>query len=103
MQGIGKISEIYGNYLFLLVKEGIENLVDIHDRLYSGIFNEYKFDTPYSPHMTIGKLETEQSMNNAFDRLCDFNEIFKTVVDKISVEMIGENGGSIIEIEYPLV
>ena len=56
----------------------------------------------YKPHMTIGKLATAELLNKAYEEIKNMNEIFKTVVNKISVEMIGENDESIIVIEKQL-
>lgn len=45
--------------------------------------------------MTIGKFPDLKSLNKAYDEIKDLNYIFETVVKKISVEMINENGKSI--------
>lgn len=69
--------------LFLLVKEGKEKIVNLHDRLYSGILASYlPTEYPFEPHITLGvfrtnddkfndKLEEEAKSLN-FDIACDF-------------------------------
>ena len=52
--------------------------------------------------MTVGKLPTVEALNDAFENVKGINRIFKTVVNKISVEMIGENEESIIILEHKL-
>jgi hypothetical protein len=52
--------------------------------------------------MTVGKLPTADALNMAYEEVKDINKVFKTVVNKISVEMIGENEESIIIIEHEL-
>lgn len=52
--------------------------------------------------MTVGKLPTVEALNVAYENVKEINRDFKTVVNKISVEMIGENEESIIIIEQNL-
>jgi len=58
---------------------------------------------PYIPHVTIGKLPTVQLLNNAYYDIKAMNDSFSTIVNKISVEMIGNNEESIIVIEKKLM
>ena len=102
LKGIEKSSDSYGNYIFLKVKEGNDEIVNLHDRLYEGIFKKYKVDIPYVPHMTVGNLKTVKEMELAYKELKNNNYQFETIVDTISVEMIGENGESIVNINYKL-
>lgn len=62
-------------------------------------FKEFDMGLPYIPHMTIGKLPEVQLLNEAYDDVKAMNDVFHTVVDKISVEMIGENEESLVIIE----
>lgn len=42
-------------YLYLLLQEGSEKVVQLHDTLYSGPLQPYlRKDLPYTPHVTIG-------------------------------------------------
>ena len=54
------------------------------------------------PHITVGKLPTNEEMEAAYEEIRDIDEVFSTQVRKISVEMIGENEESIIIIEKEL-
>ena len=54
------------------------------------------------PHITIGKFQTEKELNNAYNDLKNLDESFTTIVNKISVEVIGKNEESIIVIEKML-
>ena len=47
----------------------------------------------------MGKLPTIKLLDEAFEDICSKSELFSTMVDKISVEMIGKNEESIIVIE----
>lgn len=54
------------------------------------------------PHITVGKLENENDLNEAYEKIKGFDDKFYCLVDKISVEMIGPNEESIIIIEKKL-
>jgi len=42
-------------HLFLKVKEGNEQIINVHDKLYSGILNPYiPTDFSFEPHITLG-------------------------------------------------
>lgn len=102
MSGFSKQADVYGDYLFLNVTEGKEVITGIHDSLYQGILEKYKVDYPYEPHMTVGRLPSKEKTDSIIESLGSVKEIYETTVDTISVEMIGVNEESIIEIEYKL-
>ena len=99
---ISKQEDSFGNYLFLNVLKGSEELFKINRVLYDNEFKENNLGLPYVPHMTIGKLPSVNDMNAAYEEIKDIQDKFNTVVKKISVEMIGENEESIIVIEKKL-
>lgn len=98
LQGISKQEDRFGNYLFLDIIKGIDKVKEMHRRLLSTT----KFDYPYHPHMTIGKLKTKHELDIVYNELKDMDSLFKTMIDRVSVEIIGEDDSSIIEIEYNL-
>ncbi len=102
LRGISKQEDRFGNYLFLDVKEGTTEICAIHNTLYDNEFCEHDLGLGYRPHMTIGKLPTAEALNAAYEEVKEIDFAFKTVVNKISVEMIGENDESIIIIEQQL-
>lgn len=51
------------------------------------------------PHITVGKSSAAKLLENAFNSLKSMNDTFDTIVNKVSVEMIGNDGKSIIVIE----
>ena len=102
MQGFSKCEDRFGNYLFLNVVKGTEIITQLHDLLYSNEFGEFDLGIPYMPHMTVGKLKTVDDLNNAYDSVMGNKTLFKCIITKISVEMIGENEESIIVIEKKL-
>lgn len=96
LQGVTKQEDMYGNYLFLTVIEGKDELIEIHNKLYLGIWGKKVNNLNYIPHMTVGKFDTIDELNRAFAKTEHMNDVFKTNVQKVSVEMIGENEESII-------
>lgn len=101
-----KITPAKGNYLFLNVDQGKEEIIKLHQLLYQGLLADYypKWlkDIEYLPHMTVGKIENEADFIKAVEETKKMDELFTTIVDKISVEIIGEEDESIIEMELPL-
>lgn len=100
--GISKHVDNFGNYLFLNVQKGQEEIIRLSQLLYNNILKKFKSDLSYIPHMTIGKFKNEEQLISAFGDIELLDSIFTTVVDTISVEMIGPNEESIIEIEHKL-
>ena len=102
-------SKTENNYLFLDVEKGSDMIESIHDDLYSNHFQEffpgfkeYYLGVPYTPHMTVGKLNSKEELNDAYEYVRNIDVRFQTVVKKVSVEMIGEHEESIIVIEKML-
>lgn len=102
LTGIFKQEDAFGNYLFLDVKEGKKQLIQLHDRLYSGALSSFSSEIPYSPHMTLGNLENRNALHAAYEAVKSISESFYTVADTISVEKIGKQGESIILMEKKL-
>lgn len=102
LQGISRHKDIYGNYIFLNVKKGSREIVEIHDSLYKDIFGE-ECCQPFAPHMTIGNLDTADKMEQAYEAVKGMDASFETMIEKVSVEMIGDNGESNIIIEKNLL
>ena len=102
LAGTFKQEDAFGNYLFLDVKEGKKQLIQLHDRLYSGALSSFSSEIPYSPHMTLGNLENRNALHAAYEAVKSISESFSTVADTISVEKIGKQGESIILMEKKL-
>ena len=102
LSGISMQEDKFGNYLFLDVKKGGDDICFIHEILYRNEFKQFDMGLGYKPHMTVGKLQTVDVLNVAYNELKNMDETFTTIVNKISVEMIGENEESIIVIEKEL-
>ncbi|MGH4123515.1 MAG: 2'-5' RNA ligase family protein [Clostridium sp.] len=106
LQGIIKIDNPLGKYLFLEIKQGNEQIKEISKNLYTGILQSYKPDwlneETFLPHMTIGSFTLKEDLDIAFKDTEAIKNNFTTIVDKISVEIIDESEDSIIETEVNL-
>ncbi|HDR7642325.1 2'-5' RNA ligase family protein [Bacillus wiedmannii] len=92
-----------GEYLFLRVEEGKKQIEELHDMLYTGPLIKFlKEDIPYIPHVTVGRKESAELATEAAKDIHSLPEKLQCVIDRISVERIGEGGESIIEFEVPL-
>ena len=90
MQGI----TANGNYLFLNVKSGNDNIIEIKDTLYSHLPFEYNRQYTYIPHITLGNTE---NINSALASTDDFNYTFETTIDRVCIETIdGEEKSHIL-------
>lgn len=102
-----KLKDITGDfrdgYLFLNVKRGNDQIIELHDKLYTGILKEFLYrKITYSPHLTVGRVGDQIEFDNAVNELSYYDESFETIIDKIFVENIDENENSIIEFSVDL-
>lgn len=101
LSGYSKHQSNDGNYLFLDIVKGYDEIIKIHNCLYEKL-TMLKKPKGYIPHITIGKLKTLIEMEEAFDSIVNIKAIFKSNVEVVSVEQIGNNEESIIIMELPL-
>lgn len=102
LEGFSMQKNIYGNYLFLNVVQGMDEIKEIHDNLYKDKLEQFYSGNEYVPHMTVGKLSSKELLEEAFNDVNKYKDKFSAVINKISVEMIGEHEESIIIIEHEL-
>ena len=90
-------------YLFLNVKIGNDNIIELHDKLYSGILESFLFrKVTYCPHLTVGKLHQQTDFDKALDELLCYDESFETVIDKIYIVNIDSVEHSTVEFSFDL-
>ena len=72
---IGDFTKSWDHWLFLLLKEGNEEAVALHDELYTGILSPYlRRDIEYIPHIGIGLFVGKDAGYNVLDpKKVDFN------------------------------
>ena|SRR3989344_3319068 len=60
------LTKSFDDYLFLQIQHGSDEIVSLHDKLYSGILIPYlQKDIPFTPHITLGYFRAE---NNDFKK-----------------------------------
>lgn len=78
------------NYIFLNCIEGTKEIVKLHDDIYKEIIpNLLNTSIKYIPHITLGQADIIKDSH-------DFDYAFSTIIDEVSIELIGENEESII-------
>lgn len=84
------ISLFEDNYILLNCIKGEKEIIDLHDKIYLEIIpTHFKKDLTYIPHITLGQCDNLEAFK-------DFNYEFKTLVNEVSIELIGENEESIL-------
>ena len=106
LKDVIKIDDKTGKFLFLTLKDGNEKVKELNKLLYSGILEKYKPEflntVEFMPHMTLGKFDSSEKLNIAYENIKNMQDEFKSTIKKVSVEIIDENMDSIIEMEIDL-
>jgi 2'-5' RNA ligase len=90
-------------YFFLNPIEGQEQIIKIHDLLYSGILTKFlSKEHDYKPHITVGRFKDLSAIQAAMKKLKHFDYEFTTEVNKITAEIILDNLASEIDFEITL-
>lgn len=90
LNGIKKSKKEY--YLFLMVKEGKNQMMKIHKELYLRFLTKWlRKDIPYVPHLTLGYFKTKEELNKALKDVKKRNLHFETLVNKISLITLNKN------------
>jgi 2'-5' RNA ligase len=92
-----------GEYLFLNVKRGADQLVALHDQLYSDMLATYLApDHTFTPHLTVGRLTTPERFALALADARRMTAQFTIRVEEIVVYRIGEERSRIVECRVSL-
>ena len=91
-------------WMYLKVTQGEEFIVQIHERLYQQYFSRFKPNwlKLYKPHLTVGQFNSAYEAKQAYEIEKCQTDKFSCIVNTITVETIGNNEESIIEIEHRL-
>ena len=78
------------NYIFLNCVKGNQEIIQLHDEIYNKILpNHLNKSIKYIPHITLGQ-------SNSIEGLNSFTYEFESIVDDVSIELIGKNEESIL-------
>ena len=93
------ISGHAGEYLFLNVKRGNDQLIELHDRLYGGLLAPFlRAESTYTPHLTVGRLPDADAFHAALDEARQMTAAFDAIVKEVAVYRI--EPGSARPVEY---
>ncbi len=100
------LQKSWDEYLFLMVQEGKEDVIKLHDELYTGVLAEYCREyTPFIPHLTLGvfsknKVQYSQALEEAQQLDLDY----RCMVDKLNLLKINDVNRQIVwSQEYILI
>lgn len=102
LSGVSMHRDAFGSYLFLNVQKGADELTRIHKILYANEFKSCHCVSDYVPHMTLGNFTDPRALEAAYEEVRRMDLVFRTVVRRVHMEMIGERGKSVIVIEQEL-
>ncbi|GCE08211.1 2'-5' RNA ligase family protein [Dictyobacter aurantiacus] len=92
-----------GEYLFLNVKVGNDQLISLHDQLYTGLLAPYfTAAETYFPHLTVGRLGDPAAFAHALKQMQAINSAFEAEIRQISAYLIGPNGKRQVECQAAL-
>lgn len=84
------VSLSHDNYIFLNCVKGNQEIIQLHDEIYNKILPNYlKKSIKYIPHITLGQ-------SSSIEELDSFTYEFESIVDEVSIELIGKNEESIL-------
>jgi 2'-5' RNA ligase len=90
-------------YLFLNVKRGADQLVALHDQLYSGVLTRYHApDHTFTPHLTVGRLDSAERFALALIDARRMTALFTVRVEEIVAYRIGDQGSRAIDCQVLL-
>lgn len=90
-------------YLFLNVIRGNNEIIDLHQQLYSGILEQYhEPQYTFLPHMTVGRLSNQEDFLEALEKIQKRDTIFETEVKQIAIEVIDGNEYGMVEAKVPI-
>jgi 2'-5' RNA ligase len=99
----GRVHYTDDNFMILDFSSGNEEIVKIHDELYSRVLPEFlNRKIEYRPHLTLGYFQDGFQLFKAMKDLDGFGKTETALIDKVYVETIGPDDESLIEFAIEL-
>jgi 2'-5' RNA ligase len=87
-----------GEYLFLNVKRGNDELIALHDRLYTGMLTPFLApEFTFAPHLTVGRLADQHAFRSALREAHAERAVFAATVRAVAVHAIAHDGSGFTE------
>lgn len=111
LQGINSFEIVFekvrksGKYLVLDVGKNRDKLMNLHEKLNSGMLRgfENKEVSIYLPHITLGRFDSHEDMMKVINELRERGSNFRIMVDKISLLALNEDGSMKSKEDFNLV
>ena len=88
--------EFDDGYIALAATTGRRELVDLHDRLYSGPLARHLSDVhTYRPHVTLARVDDPRLRTRALDAICRLSPVIETTLREIVVFGIDRGAGAV--------
>ncbi|MFD2178367.1 2'-5' RNA ligase family protein [Veronia pacifica] len=86
-----------GDLIFLNIKKGNDELIELHDMLYSGPFqSQLDRKQTYIPHITVGRVTNPFAWQENIEALTELNNSISFDVTSMSVLEITQSGDELI-------
>ena len=80
-------------WLFLNVKRGNDQIITLHDRLYTGMLAPHLNPRyTYAPHLTVGRVTPREAFDAALRHTAGMTDTFHTTVREIIAYRLAANG-----------
>jgi 2'-5' RNA ligase len=90
-------------YLFLSVSHGLDSILELHKRLYSGPLESHRSTVrTYVPHVTLGRLGSEAAFEAALASVAQVDARIETVAQSLTVYRLEKDGERPIEFQVRL-
>lgn len=100
---LSRVTGSEGEYVFLNVKKGNDQLIALHDRLYTGALEPMlSIEHTFTPHLTLGRLADRASWRQALELAQTFDVRLDTTVAELSVYQIATSGPRQVELVVAL-
>ena len=99
------LEKSWDDYLFLLIEEGSENIVRLHDEIYTGVLAGHcREDRPFVPHLTLGAFRGDAAAYAlAFEEARRLDLDYRSLVDKLHLLKVNDERTHIVwSKEFPL-
>ena len=92
------LEKSWDDYLFLLVREGGENVVRLHNAIYTGVLaGHYREDTMFIPHLTLGVFSKDAGAYAlALEEARQLDLDYRCVVDKLHLVKVNDERSRIV-------
>lgn len=80
------LTKSFDDWLFLCVEQGNDKIIELHDCLYTGIFEKHlRTDIPYIPHIGLSLFHTDREYQIAEREARTLNLAYKSTIRSIHI------------------